>query len=373
MSHDQWVIVGMAAGWAAAVGVVGTALVRLLWHRSLRWSVTIVALVAVGGFVTALLATARAMFLSSHDFGVVLLVSPIAGVVSLAFALVVAEGVVWRSRSLRAQARSLADEGVLAADARGPAELQQVSAELKRTSERLAESRAREQRLEFSRRDLVAWVSHDLRTPLAGLRAMTEALEDELVADPARYHSQMRAEVDRMTRMVDDLFELSRIHAGTLALTIEQVPLDDVISDALAAADPVAQARGVRLAGSTEHGVVVSADVRELSRAVSNLLVNAIRHTPSEGAVEITGRRKGGDVEVTVADACGGIPVEDLDRVFDVAWRGSHARTPDGRTGAGLGLAIVRGIAEAHRGSIAVANEPGGCRFSLRLPADAPP
>jgi len=171
--------------------------------------------------------------------------------------------------------------------------------------------------------------------------------------------------------MVDDLFELSRIHSGSLRLSLEQLSLGDVISDALAGADPMAAARGVRLDGTVDDGALVRADAAELSRVVSNLLMNAIRHTPSDGVVEVSGKVTAQGVEVSVRDACGGIPDEDLDRVFDVAWRGSHARTPEPQeptTGAGLGLAIVRGIVEAHRGSVAVTNEAPGCRFLVRLP-----
>ncbi|MGI8576771.1 MAG: sensor histidine kinase [Nocardioidaceae bacterium] len=368
MAHDQWVIVGLAAGWSGAVGLAGVLMAWLLRYRSLRWGAIVVALVAVGGFVAGLLATARAMFLSAHDFGVVLIVCGVAGVVSLGFALLVAGGAVRWSKSLQEAARSLGETGHFSSGVRGPAELEQVSAELERTSARLAESRTRERQLDSSRRELVTWVSHDLRTPLAGLRAMTEALEDGMVPDPARYHTQMRAEVDRMSRMVDDLFELSRIHGGTLQLTIGQVSLADLVSEALAMTDPVARARGVRLGGSVEDGVLVWADARELSRVLTNLLTNAIRHTPSDGAVEVSGRLCGDSVEVAVRDACGGIPDEDLDRVFDVAWRGTHARTPEACAGAGLGLAIVRGIVEAHKGSVAVANEAAGCRFLVRLP-----
>ena len=152
------------------------------------------------------------------------------------------------------------------------------------------ESRDREVALEQSRRELVSWVSHDLRTPLAGLRAMTEALEDGLADDPARYHAQMRAEVERMVRMVDDLFELSRIHAGVLRLSPQPVALGDVVSEALASADSVARARGVRLDGAVDEGVLVNADPAGLSRVVSNLLMNAIRHTPADGVVEVRGR-----------------------------------------------------------------------------------
>jgi signal transduction histidine kinase len=373
MTDAQWTIVELSAGWAGLVGLAGLYAAYLLRTRSLRWGAAIVAIVGVGGFVAAVVATADAMFLSTHDFHVVLLVSAVAGVVSLLFALVVAGAAVRWSRVLQDEARRVGQDGATPGSSRlgAPAELADVAAELRRTHERLAESRERERALESSRRELVAWVSHDLRTPLAGLRAMTEALEDQLVDDPARYHARMRAEVDRMTRMVDDLFELSRIHSGALRLSLEEVSLGDVISDALAGADPMARARGVTLGGSVDDGALVVADPGELSRVVTNLLVNAIRHTPADGTVEVAGRVTGDGVEVSVRDECGGIPDEDLGRVFDVAWRGSHARTPEpdpATTGAGLGLAIVRGIVEAHRGSVDVANEALGCRFLVRLP-----
>ena len=189
------------------------------------------------------------MFLSQHDLGVVALVAAVAG---------------HRGAALRPRRRHRAGPLVArpagarracsaravnsrASAATGPAEFEQLSAELRRTSAKLAESREREVALEQSRRELVSWVSHDLRTPLAGLRAMTEALEDGLAEDPARYHAQMRAEVERMVRMVDDLFELSRIHAGVMRLSPQPVALGDVVSEALASADSVARARGVRL------------------------------------------------------------------------------------------------------------------------------
>jgi signal transduction histidine kinase len=218
----------------------------------------------------------------------------------------------------------------------------------------------------------VAWVSHDLRTPLAGIRAMAEALEDGLAEDPDRYHARIRGEVERMSRMVDDLFELSRIHAGAFEVALESVALGDLVSEAIAGADPIARARGVRLGGSVEGDVMVRVDPARMSRVLLNLLTNAIRHTPHDGAVEVLGRAGPHGVEVTVHDACGGIPEDELDRVFDVAWRGSAARSPEAPTmagtGAGLGLAIVKGIVEAHRGSVVVSNEEPGCRFVVRLP-----
>jgi signal transduction histidine kinase len=204
---------------------------------------------------------------------------------------------------------------------------------------------------------------------------MTEALEDGLADDPPRYHRQIRAEVDRMVRLVDDLFELSRIHAGVLRLSLQPVALGDVVSEVIASADPVARASHVRLGGFVEEGLLVQADPAGLSRVVSNLVVNAIRHTPADGVVEVRGRVVPEGVELSVTDGCGGLSDDDLERVFDVAWQGSSARTPHpeagllGGAGAGLGLAIVKGIVEAHEGMVAVANHAPGCRFLVRLPA----
>jgi signal transduction histidine kinase len=237
MTQDQITIVWTTAAWSGGVGVVGGLLLWLLRRSSLRWLTVGVAVVAVLAVLAGTLATARAMFLSRHDLGVVALVAAVAGVVALTFALGVGTALSRWSRDLRDQAREFGDSGAYTAGSSGPAEFAALSDELRRTSARLAESRDREVALEQSRRELVSWVSHDLRTPLAGLRAMTEALEDGLADDPARYHAQMRAEVERMVRMVDDLFELSRIHAGVMRLSPQPVALGDVVSEALASAD----------------------------------------------------------------------------------------------------------------------------------------
>jgi len=371
MSSDQVQIVLIAGAWSGGVGVVGLAVAWWQRHRSLRWLTAWVAVVAVAAVLAGVLGTARAMFLSTHDFGVVLLVALVAGMVGVAFAAAVGAAFAAWSHTLRDEARRFGDSGRFALTGAGPAELQELAAELSRAGERLRESRLREERLEESRRELVSWVSHDLRTPLAGLRAMTEALEDGLAEDPARYHHQMRTEVDRMVRMVDDLFELSRIHAGVLRLNPQPVALGDLVSEAIAGADPVARSRGVRLGGTVEQGLELSADPAELSRVIANLVMNAIRHTPADGVVSIEGRAVPDGVELSVVDGCGGLTDHDIDRVFDVGWQGSAARSPEQASlgaGAGLGLAIVRGIVEAHAGTVAVANEATGCRFRVLLP-----
>jgi signal transduction histidine kinase len=332
--------VGMSGGDAAVLVTIsfGVALVVYLAGRAIvrRWrSPVVVALVPVVATVLGLLAAARAMFVSTHDLNALVVVVAGAGTA-----------------------------GVLGALA--------LAAELDRTRRRVAELAARERAVEASRRELVAWVSHDLRTPIAGIRAMVEALDDEVVVDPvevARYHRQLIEEADRLARLVDDLFELSRIEADALHLSLEPVALDELVSDAVASAVPVARAKGVQLTGRVAGPrPEVPGSPPELTRVVRNLVDNAIRFTPPGGEVEVTVGADGDEAEVSVRDGCGGIPAGDLDRVFDLAYRGDSARSPGVGAGAGLGLAIARGFVQAHRGDIAVRNENGGCRFTVRLP-----
>jgi signal transduction histidine kinase len=369
--NDRIQILLIAAGCTGAVGLAGMGVIRLLRRASLRVSIQASGAVLVLAIVAGTLGTAKAMFLSQHDLGVVVMVCIIAGIVASVFGWLLGRQVESGSAALRQAARSLGDE---AGQFRPPvrplaAEFAALSRELTDTSAKLANSRAREQALEQARRQLVAWVSHDLRTPLAGMRAMAEALEDGLATDPPRYHKQIRAEAERMATMVDDLFELSRIHSGTLQLSPDQIGLDDLVSDVLASTEALARERGIQLNGRATRQLAVRADPRELSRALTNLLANAIRHTPPGGRVYVEARAEGGGSVLAVADGCGGIPEADLPYVFDLAWRGNDARSPAPESGAGLGLAIVRGVVEAHRGSVRVVNTSVGCCFELWLPA----
>jgi signal transduction histidine kinase len=202
---------------------------------------------------------------------------------------------------------------------------------------------------------------------------MVEALEDGVVDDAetiARYHRTMRQETDRLAGLVDDLFELSRIEAGALSLDLEAVGLDELVSDAVAGASIAADAKGVELRWAVQPPApVVELSTPQMVRVARNLLDNAIRHTPPGGTISVyAGLDDGGaHAEMSVQDGCGGIPEPDLDRVFDLAYRGDAARTP-GDGGAGLGLAVARGLVEAHHGEISVRNEGPGCRFTVRLP-----
>ncbi len=367
---SEW-IVG-AAMLATAGGVMGQ---RLLARRSVGLQVALVAVVTVVTSIAGVGVISLCM-LAGTDQQVVLELMGIAGLAGLAVALVIGRSVTRASRRLLGAVREVGDSGIYTPPPIAlPAELAGLSHGLAEVHDRLGRARAREQSLEASRRELVAWVSHDLRTPLAGLRAMAEALEDKVVTDPyevSRYHSQIRVETERLAGMIDDLFQLSKIHAGTLRLSPRLVGLEDLIGEVAASAEPVARAKGVRLAGGVASHMAVLIDPAEFGRAVSNLVVNAVRHTPPGGTVQLLGEIQGGLACVSVYDQCGGIPSADLPRVFDVAFRGETARTPDPSGGAGLGLSIARGIVEAHAGQIEVRNTGPGCRFLISLPLARP-
>ena len=372
VSVVAWVAVAVAATAIAGLGAL-----RLLARRSIGLHVGLVAVVCV---ITAMITIAEisVIMLSPTDRAVMLELMGVSGIASLVASYFVARAVGRASGALLASVRQVGDSGIYTPPEMPlPAELEGLSRGLAEAHERLGLARAREQAFEASRRELVAWVSHDLRTPLAGLRAMAEALEDRVVVDPREvdhYHSQIRIETERLAAMIDDLFELSKIHAGALRLSPRVVGLEDLIADVVASAAPVARAKRVRLTGSAVRGMPVLIDSAEFGRAVRNLVINAIRHTPPDGTIEILGELRSGVACVSVSDECGGIPLDDLPRVFDVAFRGESARTPDPSGGAGLGLSIARGIVEAHSGDISVLNTGPGCQFVITLPlARIPP
>jgi signal transduction histidine kinase len=238
------------------------------------------------------------------------------------------------------------------------------------------EAHERERQAELSRRRMLAWLSHDLRTPVSGVLAMAEALEDGVVDRPddvKEYAGLIRSETTRLAGMIDDLFELARIDAGDLRLELEAVPVADVLRNAVQASRASADRRGVRLEVDIPVDITQAlAEGPALVRVVRNLLANAIRHTPADGVVTVAAGRTGAEVWLSVEDTCGGIPEDDLPHVFDPAFRGTSAREAEQEgdpTGAGMGLTIAHGLVDAQHGSIGVRNINGGCRFEVRLPA----
>ena len=358
---------------AVVASVVGIVILKLLAGRPIGVLLAVVVAVTVAASLSACGAIAVLMIGNATDRKVMLELLIVAGLAGLAVAAFLGRTFTQDSKKLLAAVAAVGESGIYTPpDGVLPAELAGLSAGLSEAHERLGSARAREKALEASRRELVAWVSHDLRTPLAGLRAMAEALEDQVVIDPrevSHYHSQIRLETDRLSAMIDDLFELSRIHAGALRLSPRLVGLEDLLAEVVASTEPVARAKGIRLTGSAVRGMPVLIDTAEMGRAVRNLVTNAIRHTPPNGTIEVIGEIKAGLACVSVADECGGIPEGDLPRVFDVAFRGESARTPDPQGGgAGLGLSIARGIVDAHSGHVLVCNTGPGCQFTIKLP-----
>jgi signal transduction histidine kinase len=372
-------VVAIALVCALVVGGVGLVLLRLTRRATLLVQLVVVVVATILSVAVGMIAVAQAMYISSHDLLVLFWIAGASAVVSLGVALVLGRAFTRNSERLRTMTRDLGDgkrvDAVAAST--GSAEFASLAADLELTGQRLAEAREEVATLDASRRELVAWISHDLRTPLASLRAMAEALEDGMTDDPQRFHRQMRAQVDHLSAMVDDLFELSKIHSGTLVLAMEPVSLYDLVSDAVAELGAFAESRSVTLKEIASGEPTVVGDPRELARVIGNLLLNAIQHSPAGSEISVSARHDGDHhVVLTVEDAGGGIPEQDLSKIFQAGWRATPSRTPEqleGRSaGAGLGLAIVQGIVEAHSGEISVRNIPRGCRFDVRLPRNAP-
>lgn len=224
----------------------------------------------------------------------------------------------------------------------------------------------RDVQIERARRETIQWLSHDLRTPLTGIRLLAEALQDS-PGDAGTRAGRIISEADRMAGMVDDITVLSRLH-GDVAHVVDLVAVDDLVSEAVAAVTPIADAAAVTIAAGERSRADVRVDAERAVRALANVVRNAVQHTPTDGVVLIdTALRPGDRVAVTVADGCGGIPEADLERVFEPGFRGDGART---ERGLGLGMTIAREVVRADGGDMGVANaEDGrGCVVTMTLP-----
>ena len=317
---------------------------------------------------------ARAMFISGHDLSVLLTMLLFAGLLAVGFSLYGAGPLARRIEELRrGTARLAAGDLDTEVPADGHDELAMLAGDFNRMARELREAAAREREMDKARRDLVAAVSHDLRTPIASARALIEAVADGVTGDAemeARYLASARGEIEKLGRLVDDLFELSRIDAGMLRLELEEASLRDLISDTLSSFKPRAEDKGVSIIGEVSDGVdPVLASPPRLQRVLDNLLGNALRHTPPGGEIHLRVEPGDGVARVEVSDTGEGIAREDLPYVFDRSFRGERSRASGGDdSGAGLGLAIARGLIEAHGGEIGVESHSGhGSRFRFTL------
>ncbi len=354
-----------------AVGGLGTVLgTRLFPTLSLK--IALAYAVASFGAIITILYTPLLMFKEPGDLHLLVLMLVCFMVISVGLALLLGRGVARSVASLRAAAREIASGNFSArVSAPGSDELSELGTAFNRMSEQLGEAFERERRMETARRDLVAAISHDLRTPLASLRAMLEALQDGVVHDPdtvATYQIRMHAQIDRLSRLVDDLFDLSRLESGA-PLTLMTVNLGELIEDTTAGFHPAADRAGVTLGTEIGPGVgTCELDPAQIQRVLVNLIDNALHHTPSGGSICVSAGRAGGSISIDVTDSGTGLREEDVPHVFDRFYRGEPSRSQE-TGGTGLGLALSRAIAQAHGGDIrAERGTPHGARFVVNLP-----
>ena len=370
------VLVGVGGGvgllallsmWPAVLGRVG----------GVRGQLVGIGLISSLLLVGMVLAGSRAMFISGHDLSILLTMLLFAALLAVGFSLYGATPIAHRIKQVRHGVARLASgefETELSVD--GHDEISGLSSDFNRMATSLREMAAGEREIEQARRDLIAAVSHDLRTPLAAVLALVEAVADGIVPDretEKRYLSSARRELVNLGRLVDDLFDLVQIDAGVLRLNLEAASLRDLVSDTLSSFQPQAKRKSVRLVGEIPGDVdPVLANLPKLQRVLHNLIGNALHHTPAGGTISLRAEPRGELVQVEVVDTGEGIPPEELPHIFERSFQGEKARTRPSETnnspGAGLGLAISRALVEAHGGIISVESEPGkGTRLCFTL------
>ena len=365
----------VTAALVVGLGAPTLALARALGERrrlgSLRRQFGFAAAVAVGLILVTVLATARLMFVSDHDALLVSAIVLAAGVVALRAASLVAGPVTGEVEIVRSALQAVGQgerEISLGGSARD--EIGALARSAEAMAEQLAEGERARDAAESARRELVAAVSHDLRTPIASLRLLVEAVDDGIVDDSTRrrYLATMRTQIQSLSAMIDDLFELSRIEAGDIDWSIREVHLAVLVDEAVDAMRPEARARRVELLSELDaSGLAAHADPERIQRVLFNLIRNAIRHTPSDGSVTVRAEACPQGVEIEVADTGKGIAPSDRARVFEPFYRGGADAARDS-DGAGLGLAISRAIVETHGGRIWIGPSERGTRVRFSLP-----
>ena len=358
---------------AAAAGYLAY---RFRWidrSPSLRLSLLAVNVLAIGLAFASVWATARLMFASEHDLLLATVLLIFAAGMAAVLGAFLSSGVIDRIRQLET-ASSRIERGELTARAamQGNDELAALGDAFNRMAARLETAAARQAELERMRRDLVAWAGHDLQTPLTSIRAILEAVADGVIDDPAtrqQYLQTAQRNIRDLSHLIDDLFEVAQLQAGSFRLNLELTSLNDLISDTVESFSAQIAARGIHLEGRVAPGVdPVALDPARIGRVVSNLLANALRHTPDGGRITIEASGGPAEVRISVSDNGEGIAPEDLPHVFESFYRGEKSR---GRVsgGSGLGLAIARGFVEAHGGEIRAESPPGqGCAVFFTLP-----
>lgn len=361
---------------AVMSGLAAFAAYRLGWvQRSPTLRGTLLAGYALASVLTFLnvWVTARLMFANDHDLLLATILLFFAGGIAMVLGYFFSGALTDRIRLLDEAARSLAAGNLQArVPVQGRDEMARLAETFNHMAAELQATERKKQELDMLRRDLLAWAGHDLQTPLTSIRAVLEALADGMVEDPEtqqRYLRTAQREIRSLSALIDDLFQMSQLDAGGLALDLEENSLSDLISDTLESFSELAARREVNLVGRVSPGVdPVWMDAQRIGRVLNNLISNALRHTPGGGRVQVQAMPIPEGVLVEVSDTGEGIHPDDLAHIFERFYRGEKSRS---RTtgGAGLGLAIARGIIAAHGGYIDVESLPYHTRFYFVLPA----
>jgi signal transduction histidine kinase len=348
---------------------------RLGWIAltpSLRWG--LMAIYAISSILTFFNVwfSARLMFASEHDLLLASVLLVFAGGMAMALGYFLSSTMTDRIHLLQNAAGKLAQGNLETRVAvTGQDEIATLAKSFNQMAAQLQAADEKQRELEHLRTDLIAWVSHDLQTPLASIRAILEALYDGIVEEPEtvkRYLNTAQRDVRSLSALIDDLFQMAQLDAGGIPLEKTTSSLADLISDTLESFSELASRQDITLKGSAEADVdPVLMDTQRIGRVLNNLIGNALRHTPAGGTVEVRARRASMGVEVTVCDTGDGIRAEDLPNIFESFYRGEKSRSR-ATGGAGLGLAIARGIVRAHGGEIRVESQPGDTRFIFTLP-----
>jgi signal transduction histidine kinase len=360
-------------------GIIGFMSHRLGWWRrlpKLSYALILGYILAGGLTLFNVWITARLMFINQHDLALGSLLLVFAGGISVGFGYFLSNAITRELETLVEGAEQLSQgDFSTRVPVTGRDEIARLSIAFNQMAARLENATVAEKALEEARRNLVAWASHDLRTPLTSVRVMLDALADGVVDDPEtikRYLRQSQSEIERMSTLINDLFELAQLDAGNLKLDFEWISLSDLVSDTLESFAARAEAQDITLVGSVTPQVdPVWAAPDKFSRILDNLLGNALLHTPQNGQIQIRADLVDDKVCLSVEDNGIGIAEKDLPYIFDRFYRGerSRARNIDRGSGSGLGLTIVKGLVEAHDGQISVKSQPGqGARFTVLLP-----
>lgn len=364
---------GLTALVSVAAGYIAYRLGWMTLSPTLRWSL-------LGGYMLSSLLTffnvwfsAQMMFVSEHDLLLAIVLLIFASGMAMVLGYFLSSTVTSRIYLLKDAAEKLAKgELKTRVSINGRDEVAALANTFNQMAEQLEMVDAKQRELERLRADLIAWVGHDLQTPLASMRAILEALEDGVVDDPQtvkRYLGTAQRDVRSLSVLIDDLFQMAQLDTGGIPLDRAESSLSDLISDTLESFSELALRQEVKLEGSVDPNVdPVMMDTQRIGRVLNNLIGNALRHTPAEGRVNVHARRTASGVKVSVSDTGEGIRAEDLPHVFESFYRGEKSRSRS-TGGAGLGLAISRGIVQAHGGEIKVQSEAGrGSRFTFTLP-----